>query len=407
MKIFISYAREDHESLQVLREDIESLEHTPWIDTRLYGGQRWWDAILEQIRDCDLFIVGFSPSWLESEPCEKELEYANALCRSVLPVMVAATDINSLPTSLAISHFVDYTQERLDAFRALVRSLGKLSVPAPLPVPLPETPEIPMSPVSEPSHLLYSSASLNRAQQIVLLDQLTSLCAKPKLVAQAKELLYRFREKDYVIGVIRDQIDALLLTLQATTDDARASSLQATVEELVEDGRARDALTPSTEAVEIRRRLASGNPGSHEAALAQSLHSLGRCLAMLGNYSDALPPAREAVDIRRRLAADNPATYEPPLAQSLHNLAVFYNAAGLHTEALIPSAEAVNIRRRLAARDVTTFEPYLAESLHNFADDLDDAGRPSDAIAPAQEAVDIRRRLPDDLPGLAESLHNL
>ena len=60
-KIFISYDRESKPLVETLADDIKALGHAVWLDQELSGGQAWWDQILEQVRQCDVFVFALAP----------------------------------------------------------------------------------------------------------------------------------------------------------------------------------------------------------------------------------------------------------------------------------------------------------------------------------------------------------
>ena len=101
-----------------------------------------------------------------------------------------------------------------------------------------------------------------------------------------------------------------------------------------------EALTASQDAVQIRRRLAAGNPAAYESDLARSLTDLSVDLADAGRRDEGLTAIQDAVEIRRRLADANPAAYEPDLATSLNNLSFYLGEAGRREEAEHASREA-------------------------------------------------------------------
>ena len=85
---FVSYSHVDAEIVGRLERDLEGLGWAAWCDRELSGGQRWWDGILDNIRQCDAFVFAMSASSLRSPACQRELEYATALGKPVLPVLV-------------------------------------------------------------------------------------------------------------------------------------------------------------------------------------------------------------------------------------------------------------------------------------------------------------------------------
>ena len=63
-KVFVSYSRNNLEVVTQLVEDLQAVGMTTWHDQTLTGGQRWWDNILANIRDCEIFIFALSTeSW--------------------------------------------------------------------------------------------------------------------------------------------------------------------------------------------------------------------------------------------------------------------------------------------------------------------------------------------------------
>ena len=98
MKLFISYSRDDkawvYELWRHLRDE---LHHDVWIDRRLVPAVDWWGTICENIETCDCFIYVMTPKAVESIYCSGELDYAVALNKPILPLMLKQADYpNSL-----------------------------------------------------------------------------------------------------------------------------------------------------------------------------------------------------------------------------------------------------------------------------------------------------------------------
>lgn len=173
-----------------------------------------------------------------------------------------------------------------------------------------------------------------------------------------------------------------------------------------------EAATLEVEAVAIRRELTARHPGRYAEMLATSLSNLGVTFSRQHRFDDALAAELEATEIRRGLAADIPERFAQHLARSLTNLSVRYDEAGLPGKSLAPAEEAVAILRPLADRQPTRFLPDLADALTNLGATLTDLGCPDEAVTPAAEAVDAYRRLGSDPPpghraALARGLTNL
>ncbi|HLV36417.1 MAG TPA: toll/interleukin-1 receptor domain-containing protein, partial [Spirillospora sp.] len=76
-RVFISYSSKSKNKVQTLAQDLEMAGHQIWFDHKLTGGQAWWEQILEQIRQCDIFIFALTPDALDSYPCKLEYTYAH------------------------------------------------------------------------------------------------------------------------------------------------------------------------------------------------------------------------------------------------------------------------------------------------------------------------------------------
>ncbi|MCL4253904.1 MAG: protein kinase [Anaerolineae bacterium] len=150
IKLFLSYRRTNQMIVEALVKVFKQMDHIVWYDQHLTGGQKWWDTILEEIQECDLFVPILSPEYLESYPCKLEYEYAHQLNKRILPIeVISVGDYRQLPSQLQayqivkIHHITPTTQTLLeDAF-------NKLKSPIPMPNPLPIPPEAPISELSK------------------------------------------------------------------------------------------------------------------------------------------------------------------------------------------------------------------------------------------------------------------
>jgi hypothetical protein len=213
MNLFVSYCREDSPLVTPLVNDLGQLGHSVWMDRQLFGGQDWWDEILRQIASCDSFLLGLSPGMLDSAPCQLELQYADALRKPFLPVMVASVDHNFFPPHIAHAEYVDYTLGDRDSLMKLVGAMARLPPAPQLPLPLPAPPAMPPSPLYEISRQVAAPA-LDRKAQLGVLDDLEQFGLKPKLRDGVISQMYLFRNRPDIIADIRDRVDADLHWLQ-------------------------------------------------------------------------------------------------------------------------------------------------------------------------------------------------
>ncbi|MBK9124424.1 MAG: SUMF1/EgtB/PvdO family nonheme iron enzyme [Chloroflexi bacterium] len=89
-ELFVSYSRDDkhwtYEFAKALRED---LTYSPFVDYRsVHVGTDWWRTICEHIESCDCVVYVMTPKSTESIYCRAEIEYAFALNKPILPLML-------------------------------------------------------------------------------------------------------------------------------------------------------------------------------------------------------------------------------------------------------------------------------------------------------------------------------
>jgi tetratricopeptide (TPR) repeat protein len=146
------------------------------------------------------------------------------------------------------------------------------------------------------------------------------------------------------------------------------------------------ALEASTEAVEIRRRLAAEHPEIYLPNLATSLNNMANYLSDLGRYDESVEIAMEAIGIRRELVAMNPFGHSLDLATSLNDITVTFSRNGNDVEAVTFGEEAISIYRDLELLGRRGHEPYLAVALANNIATLANTGRIDEAAAAGAEA---------------------
>ena len=211
MKIFISYSSKDRELVTALEEDLKALGHEIWFDPELSyrGGQKWWDTILANIRTCDLFLLALTPNALASPACQSEYEYAHALDKRILPILMTAVDIAALPTELQELQFVDYTNRSVRKALALAGSLGNLPAIRPVPEPSPDEPPVPLSPLARLGQEL-DALTLSSNKQIELLFKLETLFNASLTRNGAEVLLRKLYDHPDLAFRVGDRIRSLI-----------------------------------------------------------------------------------------------------------------------------------------------------------------------------------------------------
>jgi hypothetical protein len=208
MDLVISYSSTDRDKLRPLLDGLHRLRHTVWFDQELTGGQDWWDAILSRIRGCDALLLALSPAYLESEACALEGDYARAVGRPILPVMIERVSPELLPPALAAVQIVDFTNPGTGAF-GLVAALTDLPQPKPLPDPLPEPPRVPVSYLGELGERV-AAPQLALDEQLSLVGKLRHSLTRPRERDAALVLIQRFRARNDLYLAPAQELDAML-----------------------------------------------------------------------------------------------------------------------------------------------------------------------------------------------------
>jgi len=183
MRVFISYSSKIRPQVAALESDLEEAGYQVWFDQELSGGQAWWSEILKNLSDCDAFVLALTPQTLDSEPCRRELHYALALGKPILPVMLAEVDLAAMPPALSQLQVIDYRKRDADAVLKLTRALNLFPPTPALPDPLPPEPDVPLSPLSKLREQI-DAASLNELEQREILGHFRSLMEAGETDAQ-------------------------------------------------------------------------------------------------------------------------------------------------------------------------------------------------------------------------------
>jgi hypothetical protein len=213
--VFVSYSRNNLDVVTQLIQDIQAAGVDTWHDQTLTGGQRWWDNILANIRECDVFISALSPESWDSEACKSELGYAVDLSKTILPVLVAdGINVNLLPAPLNEIQVTDYRQRDKGSAFALIRCIHLASPNPPLPDPLPAPPHVPISYLSNLTERIDSREPLDSQSQITLLFELEAGLREGRSPVEIRDLLLRLKRRDDLLAKVAVKIDAALRSVE-------------------------------------------------------------------------------------------------------------------------------------------------------------------------------------------------
>jgi hypothetical protein len=228
MGLFISYSSQDKGAIEPLRSALNRAHQQVWMDEELGGGEAWWRTILEQIRNCEVFIVALSDNSLGSKPCQAELRYARALRRPILPVQIGpVTNVRLNP--LAETQMVDFRNPTADAGIQLIGAVNAQQTQLqPLPSELPDEPPVPFAYLMRLAHNI-AEPQLNARQQADLVSELKHGLEEdgddPAARSDIKQLLCMLRDRPDVAWRVRTDIESVLASIDTKPSTVHAGGL--------------------------------------------------------------------------------------------------------------------------------------------------------------------------------------
>ncbi len=234
MGVFISYSSRDAAAIAKITAALRRAHLDAWLDEELTGGEAWWNAILEQIRGCEVFIAALSKNYLESKPCQAELGYAQDLGRPILPVQIGPLDSMRV-NPLASVQAIDYQNPNIESGIELIAAVHARKANAgPLPSPLPEPPPVPFAYLMRLNTAI-AAHELTAVEQAQLFSDLKSGLDtdgnEPSARRDLIQLLIRLRDRADITWKIRTDIENVLTSVHAEDNpSSRATdATQATV----------------------------------------------------------------------------------------------------------------------------------------------------------------------------------
>lgn len=217
-QLFISYARENKDDIDVLVDDLKSLGYTTWLDSSLHGGQPWWDVIMQRIKDSDVFIAVVSQETLNSVACQRELKWADELHKRILPLALGPLP-DVLPRPLSTRQAIPYSASARKAALELASALTNLEAAQPLPSPLPEPPEVPLSYLTDLTDQVHQSGPLDHDQQHRILTRLAAGLNSVDLNEQrgSRDLLETLKKRGDLYNDVAQRLAELEASARSTT----------------------------------------------------------------------------------------------------------------------------------------------------------------------------------------------
>jgi len=213
MTVFLSYSSRDKAGIQPVLSVLGLAREQVWWDQSLGTGSAWWTGVVEQIRQCDVFILAVSQNSLNSRSCRAELQYAQQVGKPVLPVQIGHVEaIRATP--FAATQVLDYRKPRVDTGIQLIEDLRRLRASSPpLPDPLPPDPPMPYAYLMRLTTDV-SGPILMPTEQVQMLAELKTRLNEDGEDASARgdiaRLLFQLRDRADTTPDTRAEIDSIV-----------------------------------------------------------------------------------------------------------------------------------------------------------------------------------------------------
>jgi hypothetical protein len=91
--LFVSYARADKALVHPLVEFLSKAGVSVWIDRNIIGGEDWVAELEARLMGCSGVLALVSPSFASSKYCAREIHFADAINRPILPIVLEAAEL--------------------------------------------------------------------------------------------------------------------------------------------------------------------------------------------------------------------------------------------------------------------------------------------------------------------------
>ncbi len=213
MNIFISYDSANSNSARALAVQLGILGHNVHFEEKVIGGQVTWDQIFAGIEQCNLFVACITRESFKLNAREVEYDYAWALGKSILCVMLDGVDVDALPAQLVAIPPINY-RDRKSALSHLADACKCVSPTKAASDSLSSRPEL--QPTLDKLRSRAIRAPKSVAAQCRLFYDLKQFLERRETFRDAKDILQQFQshprvsqEVAYMIGQTFEEIEQL------------------------------------------------------------------------------------------------------------------------------------------------------------------------------------------------------
>jgi hypothetical protein len=108
--LFVSYARNDRDVVYPLIEALSNRGVSIWTDRRMLGGDDWLAELEAELIKCSGVLVLMSRSFMSSKYCHREVHFADALNKPLIPIALDPTLVLSdgLKFMFTVTQVINY-----------------------------------------------------------------------------------------------------------------------------------------------------------------------------------------------------------------------------------------------------------------------------------------------------------
>jgi len=234
--VFISYRSVQRTEVRELVADIQQAgDYNVWFDQEIIGGQSWWDEILKALQSADIVVLALSPEYLDSKPCQLEMDYAQRLGKAIVPVQISDVfDFDALGSKLVSKQIIQYNNNEKDTAGL---KLALEAVQTGTPASNQDPPPIPLSLLATAQDFVDSLHSLAVEDQQKMVDDLRRYSRRnPQDRERVVSILQKLMGREDVAHQIHHEAteivkmaeNASLPPEQMTSGDAKSSSSKLT-----------------------------------------------------------------------------------------------------------------------------------------------------------------------------------
>jgi len=124
-EVFVSYSRKDADFARQLNTALQEAGKTTWFDQEsISTGVDFENEIFKGISSADNFLFVISKDAVESEYCEREVNYASEQSKRFISVLHRETDPALMPEALRVINWIDFKNTAFDkSFHELIRAI--------------------------------------------------------------------------------------------------------------------------------------------------------------------------------------------------------------------------------------------------------------------------------------------